>query len=319
MTVPNVVELWTHIYGEQPGLLSLFSGMRPEPGSNKLDDPHTAYFEWPGERDRAQMWILREAGAGRETYHCAHLLTDRRRVKDKAAPVRALWVDGDGAKVLPGMPSPTAVVESSPGREQFYWRLSGPAAPKLGELLNLRLAYAMGADKSGWDLTQLLRPAGTPNFKYANTPLVRILELRDEYHDPVELDRLLPPLPREETKRVARVPRPKLLGVTPDLSQLSLKMQDLIRHGNRGEYLSRSEADMAACVAMLGAGYSEAEVWVVMTDPTNGISEKFLEKERQGAQYLGLTISKALAHAQDSLRVGRRKAYARRKGAVSVG
>ena len=31
----------------------------------------------------------------------------------------------------------------------------------------------------------------------------------------------------------------------------------------------------------------------MMTDPTNGISEKFVEKGRDGERYLGLTISKA--------------------------
>jgi len=70
-------------------------------------------------------------------------------------------------------------------------------------------------------------------------------------------------------------------------------MQNLIRYGNRGEYESRSEADMAVCVAMFGAGYSVDEVWATMTDPTNGISEKFAQKGRRGEQYLELTISKA--------------------------
>jgi hypothetical protein len=79
-------------------------------------------------------------------------------------------------------------------------------------------------------------------------------------------------------------------------------MQNLIRYGNRGEYQSRSEADMAACVAMLGAGYGVGEVWSAMTDPTNGISEKFIEKGNQGERYLQLTISKAQAFVKPSRR-----------------
>lgn len=44
-------------------------------------------------------------------------------------------------------------------------------------------------------------------------------------------------------------------------------MQDLILHGNKGEYETRSDADFAACIAMFGAGYEAPEVWAVMTDP----------------------------------------------------
>jgi hypothetical protein len=182
----------------------------------------------------------------------------------------------------------------------------------------------MGGDKAGWDLTQLLRPPGTPNFKYASAPLVRLLELVDERHDPEELHRLLPTLPREESERAASSYRPKNLGLTPDLLRLSERMQNLIRYGNRGEYESRSEADMAACVAMFGAGHGVDEVWAVMIDPSNGISEKFVEKGRHGERYLGLTISKAQAVAKS----GRRKINAgppkcdppaRRKVVVRIG
>ncbi len=98
-------------------------------------------------------------------------------------------------------------------------------------------------------------------------------------------------------------------------------MQDLVRHGNNGEYETRSDADFAACLAMFGAGYEEAEVWATMTDPANGISEKFLEKGRDGERYLALTIGKAEARAELSPakprgRPSRSKARRIRKGAA---
>jgi RepB DNA-primase from phage plasmid len=313
-----IITLWRHIYGEQAGAVGLFSGTRREPGLTRLESPRQAYFAWPAEEERAQTWIEREAAAHRETYHCGHLLTDRRRIKENAAPLSALYVDGDGAKVRPGMPSPTAVVESSPGREQFYWGLSRPVAPEVGERLNRRLAFAMGADRSGWDLSQLLRPPGTHNHKYTDAPLVRVLELKDERHGPDDLDRLLPPLPQEEPKGAGSY-RPEKVGGRPDLCRLPRRMQDLIHGGNRGAYPCRSRADMAACVAMFVAGYSEAEVWAAMTDPTNGISGKFLEKGRHGERYLTLTIGKARTRAQASPHAGRGKVYARREGVIRRG
>ena len=314
----DIFKLWFYIYGEEKGVLGLFSGVRPEPGSKELEDECPAYFAWPGERERALRWVEREAfSKGRETYHCAHLLTRRRRLKDNAAPMRGLYVDGDGAKVPEHLPRPSAVVESSPGREQFYWSLTQPVSPEVGEQLNKRLAYSMGADKSGWDLTQLLRPPGTPNFKYESAPIVRLVELTDERHDPAELDRLLPSLPEAEAEG-ARSHRPENAGPAPNLLRLSGRMRDLVYYGNRGEYPCRSRADMAACIAMFGAGYSEAEVWAVMTDPTNGISEKFFEKGRHGEQYLALTIGKAKARAQLPAQLRMSRVYARRKGVVSI-
>jgi hypothetical protein len=289
-----------------------------------LEHTRQAYFAWPSERERARAWIEREAAGGRETYHCGHLLTARRRVKGNAAPVLALYVDGDGAKPGPDTPVPTAVVESSPGREQFWWRLTRPVAPEVGEALNRRLAHAMGGDRGGWDLTQLLRPPGTRNHKYPDAPLVALRELRpDAAHDPDELDRLLPPVPEEGRRDVRRAHRPENVGASPNLSRLSRRMQDLVRHGNGGEYASRSDADFAACIAMLGAGYDVGEVWATMTDPTNGISEKYLEKGRDGDRYLALTIGKAEAKSkprpEDEPRRGPSRSRARRvrKGATA--
>jgi len=288
------LKLWAHLFEEQQGVIGVFSGLRLAAGNKRLEAPSSAYFSYPDEGCTAVGWLREKAARGRETYFCAHLLIARRRVKENAAPLLALYVDGDGAKASHTLPAPTATIQSSPGREQFYWGLTEPVTPEFGEQLNRRMALAMGGDKAGWDLTQLLRPPGTRNYKYADAPLVRLLKLRDEHYDPMELDRLLPPLTQEESASAAsRSPRPKNVGPTPDLLRLSERMQDLIRLGNRGEYESRSEADMAACVAMFAAGYGVNEVWATMTDPTNGISEKFAQKGRHGEQYLELTISKA--------------------------
>jgi hypothetical protein len=107
------------------------------------------------------------------------------------------------------------------------------------------------------------------------------------------------------------------LGLAPDLSRLPASVLELIRHGNGTEYPSRSEADWAVCVGMFRAGYGLDEVWMVMTNPENGISEKFYEKGARGEDYLELTISKAHAHWKS--RHGERgRTYAARKGRISI-
>jgi len=288
---------WQHLYGDLSGIVALFVGDRTEPGSGKLTNHRTAYFRYPEEIDGAEQFCLRHSSEEREVYFGAHLLIRQRRIKANAAPLSALYADGDGATVGDGIPEPTAVVQSSPGREQFYWGLESPMPPQEAELLNRRLAFAMGADESGWDLTQLLRVPGTPNHKYPEAPIVKVVTLREKRYDPEELCAMLPPLPERKPKSADRSRKPWHLIQDVDLSRLSLRMRALIVHGNRGEYPSRSHADFAACVAMFGAGYAEAEIWAVMTDPANGITEKFFEKGRHGERYLALTIGKARALA----------------------
>jgi hypothetical protein len=133
---------------------------------------------------------------------------EERRAKYAAAPLSALYADGDGAKVPEGFPEPSIVVESSPGREQFYWLLTEPVAPEVGERLNRRLSHAMGADMSGWDLTQLLRPPGSRNHKWKGEPTVVLRETTGELHDPEELNRLLPELPEVTASLDGELPEP---------------------------------------------------------------------------------------------------------------
>jgi hypothetical protein len=125
--------------------------------------------------------------------------------------------------------------------------------------------------------------------------------------------------PNSTTRKAAtRIPRPKIeLGLAPDLSRLPESLLELVRRGNGREYPSRSEADWAVCVEMFRAGYGLDEVWTVMTNPENGISEKFYEKGARGEDYLELTIRKAHAHWK-SRHGGRGRTYAARKGRIAI-
>lgn len=129
-----------------------------------------------------------------------------------------------------------------------------------------------------------------------------------------------PQITTPQIKAIPQVAKPELeeLGLTPDLSRLSEPVRQLIRHGNRGVYPSRSEADWRVCVAMFEAGYGTDEVWMVMTNPENGISEKFYENSLNGERYLDHTISKAHVHCvQNQSKCG--KLYAHRSGRVTIG
>ena len=241
--------LWAHIFGESAGILAVFSGKRLKPGNKQLDDPRTLYLDYPRDVRRAEALCRRLSDKDREVYQCAHLLTSRRRVKASAAPLTACYVDGDGPSPSAEMPQPTAVVISSPGREQYWWRLSRAVEPEEGEDLNRRLAYAMGADLSGWDLTQLLRVPGTFNRKYPDAPVVKLAHLSGDSYDPAELAASLPEVHVTQESDAVRSTRPKGVVEVADLSRLSKRTRELILFGDReGRYASRSEADFAACL-----------------------------------------------------------------------
>jgi hypothetical protein len=162
----KVRPFWRDVYGEPRGLLGLFSGRRV---GGRLGAPREIYFLWPSGSHVAAVWLADEVTRVRDVYQCAHLLTRPRRLKPFAAPLGALYVDLDHATLShPMVPEPSLVVESSPGRLQCYWQVQEPIDPVVGEDLNRRLAYALDADRSGWDLTQLLRVPETPNRKYAD-------------------------------------------------------------------------------------------------------------------------------------------------------
>ena len=195
--------LWSHIFGDElsdePRFISLFSGRRdPDTGKIVKETTHTMHYAWPDKATNAAQWVEKETNDGRDVYHCAHLVTARKRKKENAAPVRCLWTELDTGDIPEHVPSPTAIIRSSERGQHVYWQLTRAIAPEQAEALNKRLALAIGsnADPSGVDLTQLLRPAGTRNFKYDNKPAVTLTMIDDALsYDPDDLDRVLPALP----------------------------------------------------------------------------------------------------------------------------
>jgi hypothetical protein len=190
------LDLWRTIFGDGEGYLCVAGGVRV---GKKIPDFRQRFYWWPEQAEEAATWCLERSREGWEVYFCAHLLTGRERIKENAAPVRALYAEYDGAG-LPDNPGlePSIVVESSPGHYHAYWLLTRPLEPGEAENLNRRLASATGADPSGHDLTQLLRVPGTANHKYEDAPEVRLRSLTGRTHNPDDLAAFLPELSGEE-------------------------------------------------------------------------------------------------------------------------
>jgi RepB DNA-primase from phage plasmid len=165
----TTLQLWGHLFGGLEGYLVTFTGQqsaRRDGKPNELDDTSQRSWQWPAEREAAAAYLESESDKGRDSYFAVHLFTKPgTRRAENAAEILALWVDGDGAQVPEEWPQPTAVVESSPGRQHFYWRLTRPIDPQEAARLNKRLCYGMGGDKGKWGLGTVLRAPGTLNYK----------------------------------------------------------------------------------------------------------------------------------------------------------
>jgi len=172
----RIAALWAHLFEGLDGYLVTFTGRQStDTGArpNELADTAQRSWRWPAQRDEAAAHLLEESEAGRDAYFGVHLFRQPgSRKADNASEVLALWVDGDGAQVPERWPQPTAVVESSPERHHFYWRLTRPMHPEHAAQLNKRLCYGMGGDKGKWGLGTVLRAPGTLNYKRERPTLV---------------------------------------------------------------------------------------------------------------------------------------------------
>ncbi|MGX9924137.1 AAA family ATPase [Streptomyces sp. NPDC002248] len=138
-----------------------------ETGLRRSGYNETKAFRWPRDRDKILEHI--DAHRDKDLYWCPVVFEYPERKTEYAMEEYALWADLDEVdpRQIDVDYQPTSAWESSPGRYQALWVI------KNGNFLgaswpgreNQRLTYYLGADKSGWDTTQLLRLPGWDNHK----------------------------------------------------------------------------------------------------------------------------------------------------------
>lgn len=124
----------------------------------------------------------------KNVYFCPHGFTKTERKKEFACPPKMLYADLDEADPRKLELEPTIAIESSPGRFVGLWETD----KEVPEALNRRLTYSIGSDVSGWDLTQVLRFPNTRNYKYHQTPRVRILWNDGPTYEVHRLEKMIP-------------------------------------------------------------------------------------------------------------------------------
>lgn len=159
------------IFGKHTGYICIAH----KPSSGGMQEN---YFLYPDELAR-MIEHCEKFAVEHDVYFCPQLLGSRKRNKDNVQTCTTLWADLDQAPPDVMMVEPSVVVESSPKRYQAYWVFDKPISAEQAEELSRRIAYYHeddGADKSGWDLSQLLRVPYTTNFKYDELPSIKVLK-----------------------------------------------------------------------------------------------------------------------------------------------
>lgn len=177
------------------------------------------FFEWPKHKDLIVQHVLASSAQGLDVYYAPALFKDHSAAtKENFKGTYTLWTEFDGAapedwKPDPpewtaegseaadgapvaeygGMPRPTLRIQSSrDGHEHVYWGLDEfTTDAQWVEDKNRAITYEHGADSSGWDCTQILRPPYTTNYKHDLPVTVR--ESFDESYSANRFGYLKPP------------------------------------------------------------------------------------------------------------------------------
>lgn len=228
----------------------------PKLGKDDVGYWHDDIYKWPRDKDDIRAAIAKASASPKDVYFTPGVFSKPRRTGKVAAPTDMLWADLDTADPdkLPKSLKPTAVWETSPGRWQAIWKLDTTLPPDKQAHLNQRLTYAIGADKGGWDLAQVLRVPGTHNHKYPNSPTVKLSYLNGHMLDTGKILLDLPDIAAptsQNTHIVEDLPDPK--DVIRQY-QMNARAKGLIRarHAQKGQRSDRLW-ELACLLAEAGA------------------------------------------------------------------
>lgn len=171
MSVATQSDLLTFLeamWGTEEGIAYLAFARR-DPGAPRVDTWDRQFYEWPLDSKRL-VGDITTRRVQEEVYFAPalfHRHAKQTAGKEDVRGAQVVWVDFDDGvpSDLKGVAPPTIRVQSSPGHEHWYWKLDHLVDVPTLENINRALAYLYGADSSGWDANQVLRPPETFNHK----------------------------------------------------------------------------------------------------------------------------------------------------------
>lgn len=174
-------EFFNTIWGDSEGYVYLPT-RNPELPKEEAFDQH--FFPWPSAKEEV-VHFVRENSRTLDVYFAPAIFSEPSATKSDFKESRVVWCEFDGFLPQEYRQDPSVVVQSS-GTENrhVYWLLQSPISDSAAlERINRGLTYQYGADASGWDATQILRPPTTKNYKYEDHPTVSLLRTAEVSYD----------------------------------------------------------------------------------------------------------------------------------------
>jgi hypothetical protein len=144
---------------------------------------------------RYMAWLNYENDNGANIYLSANPLRagSSKRTKESIASVRHIYIDidEDGDARLTALrasdlvPTPTAIISTSPGKYQALWRVAGFDFEQQEQTLKL-VAHAFGGDPACTDRNRVLRIPGFHNRKYSPAHRVSVEYPADATYGPAD-------------------------------------------------------------------------------------------------------------------------------------
>lgn len=183
--VPN--QFIDTVFGNESGTLWLARIDKQAPPQYKF---RQFPFIWPSAKSRVLAQIRTWADSC-DVYFCPHLFNGERQKSSVVEYVTCAWADLDGCDPSLLQVRPTLTWRTSPGRHQAVWVFERPIPALEASHISKRIAYFhadQGCDKSGHDITQLLRVPGSRNHKYPDLPSIEVVEATRRLLRPSDFD-----------------------------------------------------------------------------------------------------------------------------------
>ncbi len=227
------------------------------------------FFQFPNELPQA-LDLINRIVQNHNVWFSPMLYTQRRRKKEFVSYTPCAWSDLDECDPDECFIEPTISLESSPGRYVGLWVFDSHVDPDDAEDLSQRIAYAHaeeGADRSGWDLTQLLRMPYTYNMKYASQPSVtvinvnrkryRLKDFESDYEPVAKFEAPILPMPDQVVDGLELLDRARLT-ISPTIWRLY--QEDL------KETDSWSEPLWKLMIMLFEAGFTADQIYWIVQD-----------------------------------------------------
>jgi hypothetical protein len=294
------------IFGNNSGYVCV-AIIKHSAAKGKAKEFREFFFQYPEQKEEMGRCI-EEFTPTHNVYFCPQLLDSTTRDKAHIKSTHVIWADLDSCPPGNMLIPPSIVIETSPKRFQAYWKIDD-ASPVEAEQISQRIAYfheREGADKGGWDLSQLLRVPFTynlkPEYDKEDPPQVKVYTIKSTLYRKSDFLQKYPAVTRtvaEEFEFPKEFPNTTGLGLLDKYGENLPPQIEYLFH-NTPDKGSWSTALWTLQLLCLEAGMSREETYLVSRDAS---CNKFKRDHRDHEHLLWRDVCRAYVRNEENIKV----------------